>query len=80
VKSELIGIIIITAYGDWVPPPPHQRVDNSVVSAFSYIQGLEQVIELAQFLKDDYDYTRYKQLLDEARKDFNTAWFNRYDY
>lgn len=46
-------------YGDWVPPPPATKVDDSYCSAFSYIQNLNQVAEMAHHLNDTANYNLY---------------------
>lgn len=43
---------IYAYYGDWVPPPPHPKVNSSFTSAFSLLNNVNQVIELAKAVND----------------------------
>ena len=64
-------------YGDWVPPPPNHRVDNTFTGAFSFLTSIKQTKEMADMLGKGDDVTMLEQtfekLMDEFNKGFMTS-------
>jgi alpha-L-rhamnosidase len=67
-------------YGDWCPPPPVKRVGNSYPSAFSFMQNIQQMMEIAQALGDTGNTTKLKNLFDKHAMEFNKAFYSDYKY
>eukprot|EP00026_Physarum_polycephalum_P001347 Phypoly_transcript_01348.p1 GENE.Phypoly_transcript_01348~~Phypoly_transcript_01348.p1 ORF type:complete len:1101 (+),score=156.84 Phypoly_transcript_01348:66-3368(+) len=70
-------------YGDWVPPLGVNMCSSHLTSSFSYLAGLQQVIEMADALGNQDDYKYYTSLLNELNNEFNTAFYNQtgtYDF
>ena len=73
VSTEGIGNLY-AYYGDWLPPPPYPKVNNSFASAFSLLTNLKQAQEIASALGhlDDADILQqlFKQQSESFNKDF----------
>lgn len=67
-------------YGDWVPPPPSKKIDNSYPSAFSFMQNIQQVAEMADALGDSTNATKLKSLFTKHAEEFNKAFYSNYQY
>ena len=67
-------------YGDWVPPPPHPKVDISFTSAFSYLSNLMQARELADAINDTDNATKYGELFKQQSNNFNKAFLTEHQY
>ena len=64
-------------YGDWVPPPPNSKVDNTFTGAFSFLTSVKQTKEMADMLGKSDDAKMLEQtfekLVDEFNKGFMTS-------
>ena len=67
-------------YGDWVPPPPHPKVNVSFTSAFSYLNNLRQAVQLADAINDTGNASRYKDLFQVQADNFNKAFLANNQY
>lgn len=67
-------------YGDWVPPPPHPKVDVAFTSAFSYLNNLKQAQEMADAINDTASASKYMQLFQEQSEAFNKAFLSNNQY
>ena len=67
-------------YSDWVPPPPHPKVNTSFASAFSYLNNLKQAQEMATAINDTASATKYAQFFQEQSEAFNKAFLNNSQY
>ena len=67
-------------YGDWVPPPPHLKVDISFTSAFSYLNNIKQAGEMAVAINDTVTARKYSQLFQVQSENFNKAFLNGTHY
>ena len=61
-------------YGDWVPPPQHPKVNESFTSAFSFLNNVKQVHEIAVALNDTVNAAKLEQLFQEQSEAFNKAF------
>ncbi len=61
-------------YGDWVPPPPHPKVNSSFTSAFSLLNNVHQVIELANAVNDTIAAAEMKALSTIWTEQFQKAF------
>ena len=64
-------------YGDWVPPPPNPKVDNTFTGAFSVLMSVRRMIAVADLLGKNGDVTVmedvFKKLVDEFNKGFMSS-------
>jgi len=58
-------------YGDWLPPPPYPKVNNSFASAFSLLMNLKQAQEIASALGHSDDADILQQLFKQQSESFN---------
>jgi hypothetical protein len=61
-------------YGDWVPPPPNPKVDNTFTGAFSFMMSVKQTKEMADMLGKKDDSTMLEQTLEKLISDFNKGF------
>ena len=61
-------------YGDWVPPPPSPKVDNTFTGAFSFMMSVKQTKEMADMLGKNDDSTMLEQTLEKLISDFNKGF------
>jgi alpha-L-rhamnosidase len=61
-------------YGDWCPPPPVRRVNNSFSSTFSFLANINQTAELALALGKMDDHKAYLAEYEEYKGMFNKAF------
>ena len=61
-------------YGDWVPPPPNPKVDNTFTGAFSFMMSVKQTKEMADKLGKKDDSTMLEQTLEKLISDFNKGF------
>jgi len=62
-------------YGDWVPPPPHGRTNESLTSAVSYAIDVKHLAELADHLNMPDDHQKYQALYTQIGIDFHNAFY-----
>ena len=67
-------------YGDWVPPPPHPKVNESFTSAFSFLVNVQQVYEIAVALNDTENAAKLMQVFKEQSQAFNKAFLDNSQY
>jgi hypothetical protein len=70
-------------YGDWVPPTGYPMCSSHLTSSFSYLSGLQQLIEMAEALGNSKDVQYYSGVLSNLNTEFNTAFYNNtgtYDF
>ena len=79
VPSDGIGKLA-GRYGDWVPPPPSKKINNNYPSAFSFMQNVQQVAEMADALGDTANATKLKALFSKHADEFNKAFYSNYQY
>jgi len=79
VKESGIGKMFYN-YGDWVPPPPAQRCNESLTSAFYYILNLQQLSAMATKLGNTGDAAKYLTLSQQASTEFNAAFLTGANY
>ena len=64
-------------YGDWVPPPPNPKVDNTFTGAFSVLTSIGRMIGVAGILGKNDDVTVledvFQKLVDEFNKGFMSS-------
>ena len=61
-------------YGDWVPPPPNPKVDNTFTGAFSFMMSVKQTKEMADLLGKKDDSTMLEQTFEKLIGDFNKGF------
>ena len=61
-------------YGDWVPPPPYAKVNNSFTSAFSFLGSVNQVYEIAMAVNDTATAGKMQSIFQEQSVAFNNAF------
>ena len=70
------------SYGDWVPPPPQPRTNESLTSAFAFLHDVSLFINISQvlgFTNQTHIYsTLYQQLADEFHQMFYNQTGNFY--
>lgn len=71
---------LVGRYGDWVPPPPNKKIDNTFPSAFSFMQNIQQMSEVADALGDSANSTRLKTMFAKHASEFNKAFYSNYQY
>jgi alpha-L-rhamnosidase len=63
-------------YGDWVPPPPHPQVNQSLTSAVAYAGDVLSLSKLAGALKKNEDQQKYAALYGQIGQKFHAAFYN----
>ena len=63
-------------YGDWCPPPPMKRVTTSLPSAFSYLNNVQQLSEIAAAIGDTSNASYFRQLFDKQAAEFNSFFLS----
>ena len=63
-------------YGDWVPPPPHPKVNSSFPSAFSLLMNIKQAQEIASVLGHSDDADTFQKVFEQQSESFNKAFLN----
>ena len=61
-------------YGDWVPPPPNPKVDNTFTGAFSFMMSIKQTKEMADMLSKSDDSAMLEQTLKKLVGEFNEGF------
>ena len=61
-------------YGDWVPPPPNPKVDNSFTGAFTLMMNVKQMKEVAEMLGKGDDAKKLDQTFTELIAQFNKGF------
>ena len=61
-------------YGDWVPPPPNPKVDNTFTGAFSFLMSIKQTKEMADMLGKKDDATMLQQAFEKHVAEFNKGF------
>ena len=61
-------------FGDWVPPPPNPKVDNTFTGAFSFMVSVKQTKEIADLLGKKDDSTMLEQTFEKLIGDFNKGF------
>lgn len=67
-------------YGDWVPPPDYPKVNVSFTSAFSYLNNVKQLQEMALAINDTANANKFIKLFQEQSDAFNKAFLNDSQY
>jgi len=62
-------------YGDWVPPPPYPRANESLTSAGSYDIDVMNVARMAGLLGNLADHLKYTSLYTQIGMDFHKAFY-----
>lgn len=74
IPEEGIGKLPNCRYGDWVPPPPNPKVDNTFTGAFSFLLSINQTKEMADMLNKTDDVTMLEQAFTKHIDEFNKAF------
>ena len=61
-------------YGDWVPPPPSPKVNNTFTGAFSLLMSVKQTKEMADMLGNKDDAAMLEQTFENLIDDFNEGF------
>ena len=63
-------------YGDWVPPPPSPKVDNSFTGAFTLLRNIKQLKEVADMLGKSEDSKNLEQTFNKLISEFNKGFMS----
>ena len=61
-------------YGDWVPPPPNPKVDNTFTGAFSFLMNIKRMKAVADLLGKSDDATMLEQTFQKLVIEFNKGF------
>ena len=61
-------------YGDWVPPPPNPKVDNTFTGAFSFLMNIKRMKVIADLLGKTDDANMLEQTFKKLVVDFNKGF------
>ncbi|XP_065837155.1 alpha-L-rhamnosidase-like [Oscarella lobularis] len=67
-------------YGDWCILKPPNPVPTSFTSAFSYIENLEQFVEMARAIGESADAVAYADMVAQLKQDYFKAFWNGTHY
>ncbi len=62
-------------YGDWVPPPPAEKVSGHMTSAFAFIKQLQSMQTVATFLNMTQEAATLESQVVAAQEQFHKAFF-----
>jgi alpha-L-rhamnosidase len=62
-------------YGDWVPPEGVPMCSSHLTSSFSYLAGIQQLVEMATALGQTADAEFYRGKLDGLYSEFNDVFY-----
>lgn len=65
------------SYGDWVPPPPQPRTNESLTSSFAFMHDVALLINISQLLGYENDTNIYSLLYAQLANEFHQVFFNR---
>ena len=65
------------SYGDWCPPPPQPRTNESLTSSFAFMHDISLLINMSQILGYNNDTQIYSTLYRQLAEEFHQVFFNR---
>ena len=74
IPPEGINKIPNCRYGDWVPPPPNPKVDNSFTGAFTLLMNIRQLKEVAEMIGEGDDAQKLDQTFISLISQFNKGF------
>ena len=74
IPQEGISKIPNCRYGDWVPPPPNPKVDNSFTGAFTLLMNIKQLKEVAEMIGEGDDAQKLEQTFISLVGQFNKGF------
>ena len=63
-------------HGDWVPPPPNNRTNESLTSSFAFLHDINILINMSTILGKPDDTTFYSALYKQLAEEFHRVFFN----
>ncbi len=67
------------SYGDWCPPPPAKKIDNSFTGAWAYIETVRLLGSMAEQMNNESLVTSLNALYDTLKSDFVSAFYSNSD-
>ncbi|CAF1125713.1 unnamed protein product [Adineta steineri] len=64
------------SYGDWVPPAPQPRANESLTSSFAFMHDISLLINMSQILGYTNDTHNYMELYQQLAEEFHRVFFN----
>ena len=65
------------SYGDWCPPPPQPRTNESLTTSFAFMHDVSLLINMSQILAYSNDTQTYSILYRQLADEFHEVFFNR---
>ena len=69
-----------SSYGDWVPPPPAQKIDISFTGGWAYIEAMRILSTLANEINNETVVNYANSMMQSLIDQFITAWQNNTQY
>ena len=66
--------------GDWCQPPEFNKVNNNFTSAFSLMESIKQMQEIAMAISDDANSSILSERFSKHAKDFNNGFLTNGNY
>lgn len=68
---------LFSSYGDWVPPPPAPRTNESLTSSFAFMHDVSLLVNMSRILGYTNDTQTYMILYQQLAQEFHRVFFNR---
>ena len=74
IPEQGISKLLNCRYGDWVPPPPNPKVDNTFTGAFSFLMNVKRTRDVAHLLGKSNDVSILEKMFDKLIDEFNKGF------